>query len=87
MRAIHDQIASDSTRYAKRVVRNIIDRTETYEAHPRMGKSVSELGDESIRELSAYSYRIIYRIVESDILVLAVVHKRRDFLSPFEDDA
>jgi len=44
-----------------------------------MGKVVPELGDEAIRELSLYSYRIIYEIREPDIIVLAVIHKRRDF--------
>lgn len=86
LRAIHDQIAGDSNRYAKRVVKNIVERTETYALHPRMGKSVSEVGDESVRELSAYSYRIIYRVADPDIVVLAVVHKRQNFLSPFDDE-
>ena len=52
-----------------------------------MGKRVSEVGDESIRELSAYSYRVIYRVTDQNIVILAVVHKRRDFVSPFEDEA
>jgi len=86
LRTIHDQIAGDSNRYAKRVIRSIVERTETYALHPRMGKSVSEVGDESVRELSAYSYRIIYRITGPDITVLSVVHKRRDFLLPFDDE-
>lgn len=86
LQAIHDQIAGDSKRYAKRVVKNIVERTETYALHPSMGKGVSEIGDRSVRELSAYSYRIIYRISEPDIAVLAVVHKRRDFLFPFDDE-
>ena len=86
LRAIHDQIAGDSTRYAKRVVKNIVERTETYALHPRMGKAVSEVGDEEVRELTAYSYRIIYRVADPDIMILAVVHKRRDFLFPFDDE-
>jgi plasmid stabilization system protein ParE len=45
---------------------------------PKAGKKVSELNDEAVRELSLYSYRIIYEIKEPDIFVLAVVHKRRD---------
>ena len=87
LRAIHDQIVGDSKRYAKRVIRNIVERVETYALHPRMGRGVSEVGDESVRELSAYSYRIIYRVSDPDIVVLAIVHKRRDFLFPFDDDA
>jgi len=86
LRAIYDQIAGDSIRYAKRVVRNIVGRTEMYALHPKMGKGISEVEDEMIRELSAYSYRIIYQIADPDIVVLAIVHKRRDFLFPFDDD-
>ena len=44
-----------------------------------MGKTVPELGNEAIRELSLYSYRIMYEIREANIVVLAVIHKRRDF--------
>ena len=43
-----------------------------------MGKVVPELGNEDIRELSLYSYRILYEIKAPDIVVLAVIHKRRD---------
>ena len=37
-----------------------------------------ELNDEHVRELSLYSYRIIYEVKENGIFVLAVMHKRRD---------
>ena len=43
-----------------------------------MGKVVPELGNDTIRELSLYSYRILYEIREPDVVVLAVIHKRRD---------
>jgi plasmid stabilization system protein ParE len=39
---------------------------------------VPELNEDTVRELSLYSYRVIYEIKEQDIFVLAVVHKRRD---------
>jgi len=44
----------------------------------KVGKKVPELNDEAIRELSLYSYRIIYAIKSQGVFVLAVVHKRRD---------
>lgn len=37
-----------------------------------------EMNSDTIRELSLYSYRIIYEIRAKDVFVLAVVHKRRD---------
>ena len=50
---------------------------EQAEATPSRRK-VPELNDEHVRELSLYSYRLIYEIRKRDIFVLAVVHKRRD---------
>ena len=43
-----------------------------------MGRVVPELGNETIRELSLYFYRILYEIKNQDVFVLAVIHKRRD---------
>ena len=41
-------------------------------------KKIPELNNDQVRELSLYSYRIIYEIKAQGIFVLAVVHKRRD---------
>ena len=78
LRSIHDFIAHDSKHYAKKVTQDIAARTEVLDEVPRMGKVVPELGQEDIRELSLYSYRILYEIKAPDIIVLAVIHKRRD---------
>jgi len=78
LRSIHDFIAHDSRHYAKKVTQDIREKTDILDDLPKAGKKVSELNDEAVRELSLYSYRIIYEIKEPDIFVLAVVHKRRD---------
>lgn len=79
LRSIHNFIAHDSTHYAKKVTQDIAAKPDALDELPRMGKVVPELGIEAIRELSLYSYRIMYEIREPDIVVLAVIHKRRDF--------
>ena len=78
LRSIHDFIAHDSKHYAKKVTQDIAAKTDGLDELPRMGKMVPELGNEAIRELSLYSYRIIYEIRAPDVFVLAVIHKRRD---------
>ncbi|MDZ7750545.1 MAG: type II toxin-antitoxin system RelE/ParE family toxin [Gammaproteobacteria bacterium] len=78
LRAIHDFIAHDSAHYARKVTQDIVIRTDGLDELPRWGKMVPELGSETIRELSLYSYRILYEIKAPDIVVLAVIHKRRD---------
>ena len=42
-----------------------------------MGRVVPEIGDENIRELFIYSYRVIYRIEKERILIVAVIHGKR----------
>jgi plasmid stabilization system protein ParE len=84
LKAIHDYIARDSTHYAKKVTRELVDKADGLAELPRLGRVVSELGDDNVREIPAYSYRILYEIKPGDdIIVLAVIHKRRD-LSPDE---
>jgi plasmid stabilization system protein ParE len=79
LRSIHDFIAHGSTHYAKKVAQDIVAKTDVLDELPRMGKIVPELGVDTIRELSLYSYRIMYEIKAPDAIVLAVIHKRRDF--------
>lgn len=77
LRSIHDFIAHDSPYYAKKVVQDIRAKTDILEQLPKAGKKVPELDEDRIRELSLYSYRIVYEIKELGVFVLAVVHKRR----------
>jgi len=56
----------------------LVKRTIGLDALPRIGRKVPELNEDAIRELSLYSYRIIYEIKTKHIEVLAVIHKRQD---------
>ncbi len=78
LRAIHDYIAHNSRYYAKKVTQDIRGKTDILEELPNAGRKVPEFNDEHVRELSLYSYRIVYEVKEQGIFVLAVVHKRRD---------
>ena len=45
---------------------------------PRKGHKVPELNEDTVCELSLYSYRIIYEIKSDNLVeVLAVIHKRQ----------
>lgn len=79
LRSLHDFIALDSPYYAKKVVQEIREKTDSLNDLPKMGKKVPEVNDEVIRELSLYSYRIIYEVKPQQAEVLAVIHKRQDF--------
>ncbi len=81
LRSIHDFIAHDSQHYAKKVTQDIREKTDVLDDLPKVGKKVAELNIEAVRELSLYSYRIIYEIKSRGVFVLAVVHKRRDLMA------
>lgn len=81
LRHIFEFIADDSKRYALKVTQDITLKSLSLEEFPHIGKVVPEVGDDKVREFSLYSYRIIYEIMNNGIHVLAVVHKRRDFIA------
>jgi plasmid stabilization system protein ParE len=78
LKQIHDFIALDSGYYAKEVVENILHLAEELVDLPRRGRIVPERQQDNLRELFLYSYRIIYRISDPDIVVLTVLHGKRD---------
>jgi toxin ParE1/3/4 len=79
LKAIHDYIARDSKRYAMRVAQDIRDKVSILTEFPHVGISVAEIGEEPVRELAIYSYRIIYEVTPNIIYIHGVIHKRRDF--------
>jgi toxin ParE1/3/4 len=74
---IAEYIAADSPTYAGVVVKNIMSQTRKLTQFPRAGRKVPEFDDESIRELIVYSYRIIYRLQEDEVVIAAVIHGKR----------
>ncbi|BBB91783.1 MAG TPA: type II toxin-antitoxin system RelE/ParE family toxin [Methylomusa anaerophila] len=86
LKQIHDFIARDSDRYAKKVAMEIVDRSEALSHFPEMGRSIPELNDPSIREMVIYSYRLIYRVSLNEVEILALVHSRRELTVESLDD-
>jgi addiction module RelE/StbE family toxin len=85
LRQVHDYIAKDSKYYARRVVQEIIAKTEKLIEHPKIGRIVPEVSDPNVRELIVYSYRLVYAISANNIEILAVVHAKRDFSSAWDE--
>jgi toxin ParE1/3/4 len=75
--AIAAYIGADSTFYASAVVRRIIALTRSLASFPLAGRKVPEFDDENIRELIAYSYRIIYAVESDQVTITAVIHGKR----------
>jgi toxin ParE1/3/4 len=77
LESIADYIAADSPTYAGIVVKKIVNLTKTLARFPHAGRKVPEFGDENIRELMAYSYRIIYRLQDQAVVIAAIIHCKR----------
>jgi toxin ParE1/3/4 len=74
-------IAADSPLDTERILDKLEKRAQTLESTPVRGRVVPELahfGIRNWRELIVKPYRIIYRIDEDTVNVLAVLDGRRD---------
>lgn len=79
LRLIHQYIANDSRLYAIRVIQDITDKVDALLNLPRLGRVVPEIGEENVREISMYSYRIMYELIGDTLYIHGVIHKRRHF--------
>ena len=77
LRAVHSRIARSSKPYAQSMVERIFNRTAILANYPFFGPEVAEYQDEMIRELFEDPYRIIYRLLEDRVDIVAVVHGAR----------
>lgn len=75
---LRDYIANDSDIHAASFVSSILVRVEQLEKFPLMGRMVPEAQTANIREIIYRTYRIIYRVTEQRLDVLAVIHGSRD---------
>jgi hypothetical protein len=41
-------------------------------------RKVPEFDDDNVREVTVYSYRVMYRIQEKGVLIAAVIHGKRN---------
>lgn len=74
---IYEYIALNSPTYAQRMVDKITRRSIQIAAQPLSGREVPEYDAADVRELIEPPYRIICRIKQDQIDVLAVIHGAR----------
>jgi toxin ParE1/3/4 len=69
-------IHKDSPLYASQVVEKLIDASRRLTQFPLRGRNVPELRS-THRECFVYSYRLIYRVRDQHVLIVAVIHGKR----------
>ncbi len=71
---IANYIALDSEFYAHDFISRIITSIEQLLNFPASGRIVPELDDEKTRELIYHNYRIVYKFVNKDIIIVIISH-------------
>ena len=75
--AICDFIAEDSGYYARFFANTVFKTAERIGTFPKSGRIVPEVDQPNIREVILGNYRIIYRVLETEIQILTVYHSAR----------
>jgi len=85
LEAAADYISKDSPAYASAFVFRALEKARSLNNMSERGRIVPEFIDEAIREIFIYSYRLIYRIEDTRISILALIHGRRDFQTAWDE--
>jgi toxin ParE1/3/4 len=78
LQAAADYIAQDSPRYAAALIRETRDAARSLKNFANRGRIVPEIDHPSIRELFVWRYRLLYRIANSEVQIVAFIHSARD---------
>jgi addiction module RelE/StbE family toxin len=71
---IYEYIAKDSKNYANVFITNILTLVKGIPDFPNKGRIVPEYIDKNLRELIYKNYRIVYRIKNDIIEIVAICH-------------
>ncbi len=83
--AVAEYIHRDSPAYAAAFVHRILKTGRSLSEFAERGRVVPEFKNHSLREIFVHSYRLIYRIEEERVSILALIHGRRDFDSAWSE--
>ncbi len=80
LKAIYSHIAKDAPLNAKKVAADIVNQTNATLSlpHDALGKRVTEINRDDVREIHIHAWRVIYQVREHKKYVLTLFHKRRD---------
>lgn len=78
---ISEFIAKDSEKYAQIQAKRFFETATILTSHPKLGKPVPEIGEETVRQLLLGNYRIIYRIISPSLIHILTIHHSRRLLA------
>lgn len=72
-------IAEDSPAAAAKVLDAVMGTASSLADLSERGRIVPEVLDPSFREVFVFSYRLLYRVSEEEVTIVAFIHGARDF--------
>jgi len=78
---IGEYISQDSVRYAEITVQSLFESTDILESNPLAGPVVPELQNDLIRQLIRGSFRLIYHVVDEELIEVLTVHRTSRLIS------
>lgn len=64
---------------ARSVLEQVLAAARSLESLAERGRVVPELEDSTVREVFVYRYRLMYRITDDSVSIVAFIHGARDF--------
>ena len=81
-----EYISKDSPFYASAFVEEVLLVGKSLKQLPERGRQVPEVIDNDVREVFVKKYRLIYKIKEDRVIILALIHGARDFAALWQED-
>jgi toxin ParE1/3/4 len=75
------RLAEESPSSAAKLVADLLEAAESLATLSDRGRPVPELNDSQYRELLTKNYRLVYRVSQGEVIVIALIHGARDFRS------
>jgi toxin ParE1/3/4 len=72
-------VASESRQGALHLLDNVLSSVESLSTLAERGRVVPERQDLSVREIFVGDHRLLYLVADSDVVILGLLHQRRDF--------
>jgi len=85
LEAAAEYVHRDSPAYAASFVNRALEAGRSLTDFAERGRIVPEFEDENIREIFIYGYRLIYRVEDDRVSVVALIHGRRDFQTVWDE--
>jgi addiction module RelE/StbE family toxin len=80
-----EYIHRDSPAYAGSFVHHALEAGRSLSDFAERGRIVPELTGKNMREIFVQSYRLIYRVEDDRVSIVALIHGRRDFRKAWEE--